>query len=438
MKSAHSKVTHRILGKSLVEWAVRAAKSAGIGRVVVVVGHAADEVRALFEGTDVELVEQKERKGTGHAVATVLDQTTIDEDCVVILSGDSPLVRPATIESLAAKVTDEKKDACVLTMTPADVTGYGRVVISETGEVEAIIEHKDATEKQREELRECNSGVYAFNARALAEHIGELSSDNAQGEYYLTDMVAIIKNAGCAVVHTHVADDTEMLGVNSRAQLAEATKVMQLRINEELMAGGVTMIDPNLVWAEPDVEIGRDTVVLPMTFLSGSTKIGENCLVGPNTRLTDVTVANDCVVDETVAIEAVLDEGVHTGPRAYLRPGTHMCAGSKAGTHVEIKNSTIGEGSKVPHLSYIGDTTMGRDVNIGAGSITCNYDGEKKWPTTIGDNAFVGSDTMMVAPVKIGERALVGASSCITRDVPAGALALERSEQIVIEGYRSE
>lgn len=242
---------------------------------------------------------------------------------------------------------------------------------------------------------------------------------------------------GEPVAAVHVDDYTELLGVNSRSQLAEANKVMQRRINEGLMAGGVSMLDPDSVWVGPDVTVGRDTVLLPLTMLWGKTSIGEGCTVGPNTRLTDTTVGDGCTVDETVAIQATLENDVNCGPRAYLRPGAHLLDGSKAGTHVEIKNSTIGKGSKVPHLSYIGDTTMGEGVNIGAGSITCNYDGVHKNKTFIGDNVFVGSDTMMVAPVSIGDGALVGASSCITHDVPADALAIERSEQKIIEGYAS-
>jgi bifunctional UDP-N-acetylglucosamine pyrophosphorylase/glucosamine-1-phosphate N-acetyltransferase len=230
-------------------------------------------------------------------------------------------------------------------------------------------------------------------------------------------------------------DDSELLGVNSRVQLAQVTKIMQRRINEQLMASGVTMLDPDQVWVGPEVSVGQDSELLPQTMLWGSTSIGADCVIGPNTRLTNVRIADGASVEETVGYDTVIESGVTVGPRAYLRPGTHLLAGAHVGTHVEIKNSTIGEGSKVPHLSYIGDTTMGSGVNIGAGSITCNYDGVYKHRTTIGDDVFVGSDTMMVAPVNIGDGALVGASSCITRDVPAGALAMERSEQVMLKGY---
>ncbi len=439
MKSSRTKVMHEILGHPLVWWAVRSARLSGADKIICVVGNGSEEVRALFaDDSDVVCVEQTERLGTGHAVKTVLDQIKLNDGVCVILNGDSPLVKPETISALTEKVSSEHMGAAVLTMTPPCVDGYGRIVIDDTGHVLEIIEHKDCTDEQRATLNECNSGVYAFNSKDLTEYIGDITCENAQGEYYLTDMIAILKGHGKPVAHVHADDFTELLGVNSRIQLAEAAKIMQLRINNDLMDQGVTMLDPNLVWADVDVKVGRDTTILPMVFLKGNTTIGERCIIGPNSRLTDTTVANDCVIDETVAIEAIIDDKVTCGPRAYLRPGAHMCEASKAGTHVEIKKSTIGKGSKVPHLSYIGDTTMGEGVNIGAGAITCNYDGTNKHKTTIGNDVFIGSDVMMVAPVNIGEGAIVGAASCITKDVPAGALGIERNEQKILEEYASK
>lgn len=436
MKSRHPKVTHTLLDRPLVSWAVRAAREAGAERIIVVIGNGADEVRAcLVNEPDVEFVEQSERLGTGHATRVALESAQINEGTLVVLSGDSPLLRGETIASLADLVENNDTKAAVLTMTPPDVSGYGRVLLDERSVVQAIIEDKDCTPEQRAALLECNSGVYAFDAAALAAHINELTNDNAQHEYYLPDMIAILRAHGLVVRSVHCDDASELLGVNSRSQLADATKVMQKRINTRLMDAGVTMLDPSLVWVGPDVTVGIDTELLPMTMLWGSTSIGEGCVVGPNTRLTDCHVGNNCSVEETVGIQATLENEVTCGPRAYLRPGAHLLDRAHVGTHVEIKNSTIGEGSKVPHLSYIGDTTMGSGVNIGAGSITCNYDGVNKNHTTIGDDVFVGSDTMMVAPVTIGDGALVGASSCITLDVPPGALALERSDQTIIEGY---
>lgn len=438
MKSHHPKVAHKMLGLPLIEWSVRAVRKAGAQRIVVVVGNGADEIRRLFtDAPDVECVEQAERKGTGHATKVALDQLHIHEGTLLVLSGDSPLLRAETLRLLAKRASEGTQAATLLTMVPPNASGYGRVVFDEEGHVTAIIEDKDCSAEQRRCLKECNSSIYAFDAAALCAHIDEIGCDNTQHEYYLTDMVSIFCAHGLSVEAVRCDDYSELLGVNSRSQLADATRVMQQRINTRLMDEGVSMLDPNLVWVGPDASVGRDTILLPLSMLWGKTHVGESCTIGPNTRLTDTRVGDGCIVDETVAIEAVLENDVNCGPRAYLRPGAHLLDGSKAGTHVEIKNSTIGKGSKVPHLSYIGDTSMGAGVNIGAGSITCNYDGVHKNHTVIGDDVFIGSDTMMVAPVTIGKGAIVGASSCITRDVPADALALERSEEKIIEGYAS-
>ena len=371
MKSAHAKVAHKILGKPMVEWVGDAAVAGGCSHVVA------------FAET--------------------------------VLEGGSA--------------------AAIHTMTPPDPQGYGRIELGADGTVSRIIEQKDCTPEQAASLTECNAGCYAFDGAELAAHIAEVGCDNAQGEYYLPDMVGILKAAGRAVAIFHCDDYADGLGVNSRAQLAELTAIARDRVNARHMAAGVTFIDPALAWISPDARIGRDTVVWPLTIMEGACTVGEGCQVGPNTRLTRVACGDGCVLDETVAVDAVLENDVNCGPRAYLRPGTHMLDGSKAGTHVEIKKSTIGEGSKVPHLSYIGDTQMGAGVNVGAGSITCNYDGTNKHATTIGDRTFIGSDTMMVAPENIGSDAVTGASSCITKDVPDGALAIERSEQRIIDGY---
>jgi bifunctional UDP-N-acetylglucosamine pyrophosphorylase/glucosamine-1-phosphate N-acetyltransferase len=309
----------------------------------------------------------------------------------------------------------------MLTWVPEDPTGYGRLEFAADGSVARIIEQKDCSPEQDRNLRSCNPGFYAFDAATLAAHISELSCANAQHELYLTDMVEILQAHGERVSAIEATDTNELLGVNER-----------------LMAEGVTMLDPSLVWVGPDATVGRDTELLPQTMLWGQTHVGEGCVVGPNTRLTDCSVGDGSSVEETVGIQATIEKNVTVGPRAYLRPGAHLLDRAHVGTHVEIKNSTIGVGSKVPHLSYIGDTTMGSGVNIGAGSITCNYDGVHKHRTTIGNDVFVGSDTMMVAPVTIGDGALVGASSCITHDVPSGALALERNEERIVEGYAAK
>ncbi len=441
MKSNHAKVSHKILGKPMIRWVVDATIAAGCERVVVVVGSHADEVRAILDEAyaagpvTVETVEQTERLGTGHAVRVTLEATGICEGPVVVLNGDLPLIQADTVRMFAETVADGSLAATVLTMTPPDPFGYGRIQLDADGVVERIIEQKDCTPEQDAQLLECNAGCYAFDGALLAAHIGEVTNDNAQSEYYLPDMLEILKRHGHGVSIFHCDDYRDGLGVNSRVQLAELTAIARDRINERLMTEGVTFIDPTQAWIGPDARIGRDTVVWPQTHLIGACTVGESCQLGPNTRLTDVTAGDNCSLDETVAIDVVIENGVTCGPRCYLRPGTHLLDRAHVGTHVEIKKSTIGVGSKVPHLSYIGDTTMGADVNVGAGSITCNYDGKNKHATTIGDRTFIGSDTMMVAPVNIGDDVVVGASSCITRDVPSGALAVERNDQRIVEGY---
>ena len=364
-----------------------------------------------------------------------LEATGIDAGPVVVLNGDLPLIQADTVRSFARTVEAGEAAAAVLTMTPPDPFGYGRIELDADGAVARIVEQKDCTPEQAATLTECNAGCYAFDGAQLAAHIGEIGCDNAQGEYYLPDMLEILRRAGEAVTIYHCDDYRDGLGVNSRAQLAELTAVARDRVNARLMAEGVTFIDPAQAWIGPDAKVGRDTVVWPQTHLIGACEVGEDCQLGPNTRLTDTRVGDRCSLDETVAIEAVVEDDVTCGPRAYLRPGTHLLDRAHVGTHVEIKKSTIGEGSKVPHLSYIGDTTMGAGVNVGAGSITCNYDGKNKHATVIGDRTFIGSDTMMVAPVHIGSDAITGAGGTITKDVPDGALAIERTEQRIVEGY---
>ncbi len=436
MKSAKPKVLHELLGKPLVRWVVDAAKAAGCEEVHAVIGTGKELVEPVLG--DCVISYQLEMLGTGHTVMCAADKFEGYTGNIVVLCGDSPLIRPQTIASLVDFHESEAASCTVMTMMPQDPTGYGRIVRADNGngQVTGIVEQKDCNPGQLK-IRECNSGVYCFDAQALLERLGRLTTNNAQGEYYLTDILGLMVSDGLKVAGYVVQDDAECLGINSRRQLAFATKVAQQRINEHWLDQGVTMLDPASVWIGPDVTLGCDCELLPQTMLWGDTSIGSDCLIGPNSRLTSCTVASGCTLDETVAIEATLEEGVTCGPRAYLRQGTYLCRNAKAGTHVEIKKSRIGEGSKVPHLSYIGDCEMGSGVNIGAGSITCNYDGKDKHKTVIGDDTFIGSDTMMVAPVSIGSGALVGAGSCITSDVPDDALALARARQVNKEGWGS-
>ncbi len=436
MKSKTPKVAHQILGKPLVRWVVDAAREAGVERVVSVVGHAREQVIPLVEA-DTQVVVQQEQNGTAGAVAVCADALADFDGSLVVLSGDCPLISPETIAALVKAREEADAAVVVLSMELDDPFGYGRIIRGEDGSVERIVEQKDA-DPEEAAVCECNSGFYCFDAKALFAALSKVGSDNAQGEFYLTDVLEICRNEGRAVTALVAQDPTECLGVNSRVQLAQATSVMRDRINARHLAAGVTMWDPSSVWIGPDVKIERDVELLPQVILMGSTHIGEDSVVGPNTRLTDTSVGRGCVIDETIAVEALIDDGATCGPRAYLRPAAHLCEGAKAGTHVEIKKSTIGAGSKVPHLSYVGDATIGEGVNLGAGTITCNYDGAKKWPTAIGDNVFVGSSTMLVAPVNIGAGSLIGAGSVITDDVSPDALALGRARQVQIEGWAAK
>lgn len=436
MKSKSPKVVHEILGKPLVRWVIDAAREANVDRVVSVVGHAREQVVPLIEA-DTEPVVQEEQNGTAGAVLVCADTLADFDGSLVVLSGDCPLISPKTIARLVEERERASAAAVVLTMQLENPFGYGRIVRDANGAVERIVEQKDATLEEAA-ICECNSGFYCFDSRALFDALQKVGNNNAQGEFYLTDVLEICRKSGRSVLALTCDDSVECLGVNSRLQLAQATKFMQQRINEHHMAAGVTMIDPNQVWIGPDVVIDQDVVLLPQTWLMGETKVGEDSVIGPNSRLTDTCVGCGCTVDETVAVEARIDDGATCGPRAYLRPATHLCEGAKAGTHVEIKKSTVGKGSKVPHLSYIGDTTIGEGVNIGAGSITCNYDGKNKWPTVIGDGAFIGSDTMMVAPLNIGAGSVIGAGSTITKDVEADALSLTRPDQLEISGWAAK
>ena len=433
MKSDKPKVAHEILGMPMVQWVVRAATAAGCERIIAITGHKAEAVEALLG--DVESVRQDQQLGTGHAVMVAREALRDAKGSLLVLSGDTPLLWAETISGLVALRESSGSVLTLLTTHLADPTGYGRIVRNmHDGSVERIVEEKDCTPKQRR-ITEINTGTYCFDASVLFAHLDRLTTENAQGEYYLTDMVAVFGGEGLTVSAMATDDPLETIGVNSRIQLAEAAKIMQRRINRHHQLAGVTMTDPDLVWIGPDVVLGRDVELLPMTFLSGLTRVGDRAVIGPNSRVTDSMIAEDAVVDASIVVEASVGGGASVGPVSYLRKGAVLQDRAKAGSCVEIKNSVVGEGSKVPHLSYIGDATIGAGVNIGAGAITCNYDGFDKHPTVIGDGAFIGSDTMLVAPVTVGAGSVTAAGSTIARDVPPGSLALERTKQITVEGW---
>ncbi|MEO3976225.1 bifunctional UDP-N-acetylglucosamine diphosphorylase/glucosamine-1-phosphate N-acetyltransferase GlmU [Streptomyces sp. CAU 1734] len=438
MKSRTPKVLHEICGRSLVGHVVSAARELDPHHLVVVVGHAGDQVRGhLTEGyPGIRTAFQAEQNGTGHAVRMGLEELgqTV-EGTVVVVCGDTPLLAGDTLAALTAAHTADGNAVTVLTAEVPDSTGYGRIVRdAATGAVTAIVEHKDATDAQRA-IREINSGVFAFDGQLLADALGKVRTDNSQGEEYLTDVLGILREAGHRVGASVAADHREILGINNRVQLAEARRLLNERLLERAMLAGVTVMDPSSVLVDVNVTFEPDAVIHPGTQLLGATHLAEGAEVGPNTRLKDTTVGPDARIDNSVADTAEVGAGARVGPYAYLRPGTRLGTKAKAGTYVEMKNATVGEGSKVPHLSYVGDATIGDYTNIGAASVFVNYDGEAKHHTTIGSHCRTGSDNMFVAPVTVGDGAYTAAGSVITKDVPAGSLAVARGQQRNIEGW---
>ncbi|WP_455359030.1 bifunctional UDP-N-acetylglucosamine diphosphorylase/glucosamine-1-phosphate N-acetyltransferase GlmU [Streptomyces sp. SYSU K21746] len=438
MKSATPKVLHEICGRSLVGHVVAASRELNPEHLVVVVGHAREQVTAHLGEVDagVRTAVQYEQNGTGHAVRMALEELGGSVDgTVVVVCGDTPLLTGATLAQLADTHAADGNAVTVLTAEVPDSTGYGRIVRdASTGAVTAIVEHKDASESQRA-IREINSGVFAFDGRLLADALGKVRTDNSQGEEYLTDVLSILREAGHRVGAAVGGDHREILGINNRVQLAEARGLLNARLLERAMLAGVTVVDPASTLVDVTVTFEQDAVVHPGTQLLGATHLASGSEVGPNTRLTDTTVGAGARVDNTVADRAEVGASASVGPFAYLRPGTKLGVKSKAGTYVEMKNAVIGEGTKVPHLSYVGDATIGDYSNIGAASVFVNYDGEHKHHTTVGSHCKTGSDNMFVAPVTIGDGAYTAAGSVITKDVPAGALAVARGQQRNIEGW---
>ena len=437
MRSALPKVLHRVAGRSLVEHVVESAAHLSPERVVVVVGHGREQVTAHIAEISpwVTTVVQEEQRGTGHAVRVTLDAIgAIDGGPVVVLTGDTPLLTGATLETLLAHHSATSAAATVLTAVLEDPTGYGRIVRSADGQVRQIVEHRDADEAVLA-INEINSGMYAFDVVQLSTALAQVTSTNAQGEEYLTDVVAILQTSGARVEAIAASDPTEIMGVNDRVQLAEAGALMRDRINARWMRAGVTMVDPTSVWIDVDVDLASDVTLLPDTHLIGPTVIAEGAIVGPGTTLKACEVGEGAMVRHTWAELAVIGPDASVGPYTYLRPGTTLGAHTKAGAFVEMKNASLGEGSKVPHLSYVGDAQIGEGSNIGAATVFVNYDGVEKHTTVIGDQVRVGSDTMLVAPVTIGDGAYTAAGSVITEDVPPGAMAVARAQQRNIEGW---
>ncbi|MFC5722113.1 bifunctional UDP-N-acetylglucosamine diphosphorylase/glucosamine-1-phosphate N-acetyltransferase GlmU [Streptomyces gamaensis] len=441
MKSSTPKVLHAICGRSLVGHVVAASRELDPEHLVVIVGHEREKVTAHLAQTDpgVRTAVQYEQNGTGHAVRMGLeelgDSGVVLDGTVVVVCGDTPLLTGATLRRLSETHAADGNAVTVLTAEVPDSTGYGRIVRdASTGAVTAIVEHKDATDAQRA-IREINSGVFAFDAQLLTDALGKVRTDNSQGEEYLTDVLGILREAGHRVGAAVAPDHREILGINNRVQLAEARRLLNERLLAAAMMDGVTVVDPASTWVDVTVTFERDATVHPGTQLLGATHLAEGCEVGPHSRLTDTRVGAGATVSNTVAEGALVGDGANVGPYAYLRPGTELGRKSKAGAYVEMKNASIGEGTKVPHLSYVGDATIGDFTNIGAASVFVNYDGVSKHHSTVGSHCRTGSDNMFVAPVTIGDGAYTAAGSVITKDVPPGALAVARGQQRNIEGW---
>jgi bifunctional UDP-N-acetylglucosamine pyrophosphorylase/glucosamine-1-phosphate N-acetyltransferase len=437
MKSATIKILHRAAGRPIIDYVLDLAGDLSPNPPVMVVGHQRDAVQEAV-GSRARFAVQEPQNGTGHAVlqaAPALEPAGIANKRVLILSGDVPLTRPETLQRLLEEHERAGNALTLLTMKLPDPAMYGRIVRGSDGTVTRIVEAKDASDDEKG-IDEVNAGIYVFEGAHLFDNLRNLSPDNAQKEYYLTDLLKVIRDGGHQVGAVIAGDPVEALGVNSRADLAQVENEIQRRVVTKLMSEGVTFRNPSTVVIDSTVAIGEDTVIYPFVTLEGTTRIGRDCVIEPGVHLINVTVGNDVHLKTgTVAEDAIIEDQAAVGPYAHLRPGTQLGRRAKIGNFVETKKAVFGEGAKASHLSYIGDAEIGADVNIGAGTITCNYDGKNKNKTIIEDGAFIGSDSQLVAPIRIGRGAYVGAGSTITKDVPADALALSRTPQRVIEGW---
>lgn len=440
MKSTKQKTLHEIGGRPLLGHALHAAAGINPDHLVTVVGHQRDQVSPVVEKIanelDREVVQavQEEQRGTGHAVSCGISPISDFEGTIIVTNGDVPLLTPETIKGLRDTHTAQGNAVTVLSMRIADPTGYGRIIRDTDGSVSAIVEHKDATEEQRL-VNEVNSGVFAFDAAALRDALTKLDTNNAQGELYITDVLEIARTAGHGVGAHVAADPQELAGVNDRVQLAAAGRELNRRMVEKAMRGGATIIDPETTWIGVNVTIGTDVTIHPGTQLWGATSIADNAEVGPDSTLTNMQIGTGASVVRTHGSDSVIGVNAKIGPFTYIRPNTIVGEDGKLGGFVEAKNAELGRGTKVPHLTYIGDATVGEESNIGASSVFVNYDGVNKHHTTIGSHVRTGSDTMFIAPVNVGDGAYSGAGTVIKDDVPAGALVVSGGKQRNIEGW---
>lgn len=435
MKSKLPKVLHKALGKPMVQWVIDCLSEAGAADKIAVLGHGGEQVAQVVEG-QAQIVYQTEQLGTGHAVMQAAPALAADNDCVLVICGDTPLLRPQTISQLIAQHQAEGNAVTLLTAHAENPAGYGRIVRNGQ-QIAAIVEQKDASEEEKL-ISEINTGTYCFDQKFLLQYLSALDTNNAQKEYYLTDLIKIANQHQLPVGGFVLTDFNESLGVNNRVQLAQAEQILRQRKCQEVMLAGVTLLAPEATYIGADVVIGNDTIIYPNVVLEGKTVIGSDNVIGMNCRFVDSTIGNGNDIQSTVIVESTVGNGCKIGPMAYLRPGTVLADTVKIGDFVEVKKSQVGQGSKIPHLSYVGDSVVGSGVNIGCGTITCNYDGVHKYQTTIEDGAFIGSNTNLVAPVTVEANAFIGAGSTITRDVAANALALTRAELRVKENWRKK
>ncbi len=430
MKSSLPKVMHQLLGQPMAWYAVQATRHTGAGKPVMVVGFGASQVQKAL-GDQAEYVRQEPLLGTGHAVMQAEPLLSGKSDFVLVLYADMPLLTGETLEHLVQKAQTHPGPITMLTVTTPEARGFGRILRGPDGRVVAIVEEAQATLEQLA-IRELNPGVYCFRSSWLWPALKRIPL-SPKGEYYLTDLVGLAVADGYPVASISVDDPDEVIGINTRVHLAQAEALLRRRINEQWMLSGVTMIDPASTYIEPGVTLGQDSILWPGTYLLGRTAIGAGCVIGPNTIITDTTVGDDCTLLASVLECAVVEDHVEMGPYCHLRKGAHLCSGVHMGNFGEVKNSTLGPGAKMGHFSYMGDAKVGAEANIGAGTITCNFDGTNKNATEIGEGAFIGSDTMLVAPVKVGAGARTGAGAVVTRDIPAHTLAVGVPARVIKE-----
>ncbi len=439
MKSELVKVLHPILGLPMLSYPIELSlKGIKAEKTIVVVGHQADRIQGMFKNFKIDIALQKKQLGTGHAVLQAIPFLQSFSGTVLILCGDVPLVELETLRSFIDTYKENGSTLSVLTAVVEEPFGYGRILRNSEGWLEKIVEEKDASEKERM-IREINTGIFCVKAPFLMEGLREIGKENAQGEYYLTDLVEIAKKRGLRCSAHIVADPVEVMGINTRVDLAMANEVLRQKKLKDLMLSGVTVVDPKTTYVDRTVEVGKDSILYPNCHLQGKTKIGERCIIEPNSKISDSLIGNDVTIRaNSVITESKIEEGASIGPFAHLRPLSEVKTKAKIGNFVEVKKSVIGKGSKANHLSYIGDSLLGEDVNIGAGTITCNYDGFEKHQTIIGNRVFVGSNVELVAPVKVGNDSSIGAGTTVTKDVPEGALAISRVKQKNIKRWNKK